>query len=183
MRYIKEGKTVSAAEHVPQYFRLSQAERLKKENENDTSVIVRPMTEADVKAISAIESRTFSMPWHEDDFREMINAEHAHYYVAEVDDKLVGAAGMQSVAGDGSINNILVDIPFRRRGIGRRLLMQMLADQASEVEIFSLEVRESNTAAIALYESMGFSLTAKRPDFYEKPREDALIYTRRGDLC
>jgi ribosomal-protein-alanine N-acetyltransferase len=93
------------------------------------------------------------------------------------------AAGMNIVAGDGSIGNILVDLPFRRRGIGRQLLARMLEDLASEVEIFSLEVRQSNTAAIGLYESMGFTMAGKRPDFYEKPREDALIYMRKGDLC
>jgi tRNA threonylcarbamoyl adenosine modification protein YeaZ/ribosomal-protein-alanine acetyltransferase len=174
MKYIKEGKTVHADDHAPVYFRMSQAEREKNEN----AVIIRPMTEADIEVISAIESRVFSMPWKPADFREMITAEFAHYYVAVVDEKLVGAVGMRNIAGDGQITNILVDIPFRRRGIGRKMLKHMLDELTGEVETFSLEVRAGNIAAINLYQSMGFELSGRRPGFYEKPDEDALLFMK-----
>jgi ribosomal-protein-alanine N-acetyltransferase len=83
---------------------------------------------------------------------------------------------MRAIAGDGQITNILVDIPYRRRGIGRKLLAHMLGETVNEVDIFSLEVRRGNTAAIQLYESMGFEMVGKRPGFYEKPTEDALVF-------
>ena len=170
--YIKEGKIVSAETHTPQYFRLSQAERVAL----TSSVSIRPMTEADVPVISVIESRTFSMPWRSEDFLEMINADFAHYYVAEKNGKLVGAVGARCIAGDGQITNILVDLPYRRLGIGQKLLEYMFKDLEGKVEMYSLEVRESNTAAINLYEKLGFKLVGKRPGFYEEPVEDALIY-------
>jgi tRNA threonylcarbamoyl adenosine modification protein YeaZ/ribosomal-protein-alanine acetyltransferase len=176
--YLKEGKTVKAADHTPLYFRLPQAEREKEKN--DTSVILRPMEINDVDVICNIESRVFSIPWKAEDFLQMIDEEYAHYYVAEVGGKVVGAAGMRAIAGDGQITNILVDIPYRRQGIGRKLLSHMLNETDAEVEIFSLEVRRSNTAAIRLYESMGFEMVGKRPGFYEKPTEDALIFHKRN---
>jgi ribosomal-protein-alanine N-acetyltransferase len=138
------------------------------------------METGDIAVICDIESRVFSIPWKAEDFLLMIDEEYARYYVGEVDGKVVGAAGMRAIAGDGQITNILVDIPYRQRGIGRKMLAHMLNETADEVEIFSLEVREGNIAAIKLYESMGFELVGKRPDFYEKPMEDALIYHMRN---
>ncbi|MCL2719232.1 MAG: tRNA (adenosine(37)-N6)-threonylcarbamoyltransferase complex dimerization subunit type 1 TsaB [Lachnospiraceae bacterium] len=175
MKYIKEGKTVSAAGHSPFYFRLSQAERVKA-SESETAVLIRPMTETDVEEISIIESRCFSMPWKAADFLEMITADFAHYYVAELKGKLIGAAGMRNILGDGQITNILVDLPYRRLGIGRKLLEYMFKDLAGKVEMYSLEVRAGNIAAIGLYEKMGFKKVGARPDFYEAPVENALIY-------
>ena len=167
--YLAEGKTTSAADHAPEYLRVSQAERL-------SAPTIRPMTEADIEVVSAIEGRVFSMPWSAADFHAMLEAPYAHYYVAEVGAKTVGAAGLHCVVGDGQITNLFVDLPYRRRGIARLLLERMIAEQAAETEIFSLEVRASNTAAISLYESLGFEICGRRPGFYEKPREDALIY-------
>jgi tRNA threonylcarbamoyl adenosine modification protein YeaZ/ribosomal-protein-alanine acetyltransferase len=170
MKYLKEGKTVNAADHAPVYYRLSQAER-------EMAVTIRPMTKDDVEIISEIESRVFSLPWKAADFLEMISADYAHYYVAELNSKPIGAAGMRLIAGDCQITNILVDVPYRRRGIGRKLLAYMLNDPVGEVETFSLEVRAGNEAAINLYQSLGFKLTGRRPDFYEAPVEDALLFT------
>ena len=175
MQYVKEGKTVNAADHTPLYFRLSQAERVKN-SENGASIIIRPMTEADIEEISIIESRSFSMPWKAADFLEMINADFAYYYVAEINGKPVGAVGMRNIVGDGQITNILVDLPYRRLGIGQKLLEYMFKDLDGEVEKYSLEVRESNIAAINLYEKLGFTKVGIRPDFYEAPVEDAYIY-------
>lgn len=171
MNYIKAGITKDAASHTPLYFRPSQAER-----EKANKVIIRPMTMTDVPEISEIESRTFSMPWKAADFLKMISEEYAHYFVATADEKPIGAIGMRNIKGDGQITNFLVDVPFRRRGIGRKLLEYMLSELKAEVETFSLEVRAGNTAAINLYQSMGFIKYGKRPDFYENPVEDALLY-------
>jgi ribosomal-protein-alanine N-acetyltransferase len=54
----------------------------------------------------------------------------------------------------------------------------MLDELAGEVESFSLEVRAGNVAAISLYEGMGFRMAGRRPDFYEKPVEDALVFVK-----
>ena len=76
-----------------------------------------------------------------------------------------------------SINNIAVSENYRRKGIARALLQKMLSD-LSCADSVTLEVRKSNAAAIALYESFGFEHVGERRGFYEKPTEDALLMTK-----
>lgn len=174
-RYLEEGVTVKAEDHVPVYLRLSQAER-----EKACQILIRPMETKDVEAISRIEANTFSMPWKASDFLEMIGTDYAYYYVAEIDDKPVGVCGMRKILEEGQITNVAVEEACRRKGIARKLLRHMLGEAVKEgAEIFSLEVRVGNTPAIRLYESLGFVSQGIRPGFYEKPREDAMIMTKR----
>ena len=149
--------------------------------DNSVSLIIRPMEDADVIAASELESATFSMPWKAKDFLEMVNADYAYYYVAIVGNKLVGIAGLRDIAGEGEITNIAVDTNYRGLKIGKRLVRTLL-DKCDELNIkdVTLEVRVSNDAAINLYESLGFVSEGIRPDFYEKPVEDAMIMWRRG---
>ncbi|MCL2253952.1 MAG: tRNA (adenosine(37)-N6)-threonylcarbamoyltransferase complex dimerization subunit type 1 TsaB [Lachnospiraceae bacterium] len=175
MKHLKEGKTVDASNHAPIYYRMSQAER-EKADKTKPDVNIRPMTAADIEVISRIESRVFSMPWKAEDFLAMVSEEFAHYYVAEIKGKPIGAIGMRNIKGDAQITNFLVDVPYQRRGIGRKMIDFMINDTKEAVEIYSLEVRVTNSAAISLYESIGFKFVGKRADFYEKPTEDALLY-------
>ncbi len=174
MQYLEEGKTASAKEHAPVYLRLSQAEREKAEQ-----VIIRPMETKDAEAISEIEAKTFSMPWKVGDFLEMIEADYAYYYVAEIDGKPVGVCGVRNIVGEGQITNVVVEERFRRKGIAGRLMRHMLAEAEKEgMKTYTLEVRVSNEPAIHLYENLGFKSQGIRPGFYEKPEEDALIMTK-----
>lgn len=149
--------------------------------DNSVSLIIRPMEDADVIAASELESATFSMPWKAKDFLEMVNADYAYYYVAIVGNKLVGIAGLRDIAGEGEITNIAVDTKYRGLKIGKRLVRTLL-DKCDELNIkdVTLEVRVSNDTAINLYKSLGFVSEGIRPDFYEKPAEDAMIMWRRG---
>ena len=71
---------------------------------------------------------------------------------------------------------VVVDFPFRRQGLGRLLMHHVLANAVgSGMRRATLEVRESNQAARGLYEGLGFTVTAKRPNYYTQPEEDALI--------
>ena len=84
------------------------------------------------------------------------------------------------MAGEGEITNVAVAKKFRRRGIGRALMEYMLKEaELLGMESATLEVRISNTPAIRLYESLGFQGEGVRPNFYEKPKEDALIMWKR----
>ena len=149
--------------------------------DNSVSLIIRPMEDADVTAASELESATFSMPWKAKDFLEMVNADYAYYYVAIAGNKLVGIAGLRDIAGEGEITNIAVDEKYRGLKIGKRLVRTLL-DKCAELNIkdVTLEVRVSNDTAINLYKSLGFVSEGIRPDFYEKPVEDAMIMWRRG---
>ena len=141
---------------------------------------IRPLEEKDVKTVSEIEARTFSMPWKEADFLEMIKADYAYYYVAEEDGRILGCCGLRNMAGEGEITNVAVDAPFRRRGIGELLLKRTLEEAGWHgISDCTLEVRVSNAPAIHLYEKFGFRGEGIRPNFYEKPKEDALIMWRR----
>ncbi|MDR2889280.1 MAG: tRNA (adenosine(37)-N6)-threonylcarbamoyltransferase complex dimerization subunit type 1 TsaB [Lachnospiraceae bacterium] len=172
-RYMQQGEVVTAADHAPIYLRLSQAER---EKAAQSPVIIRRMEIDDVAAVSALEAKVFTMPWSADDFLEMIAADYAYYYVAELAGQPIGACGVRYIVGEGQITNVLVAGEHRRKGIALRLMEQMLAEaQSAGITDFVLEVRASNQAAIKLYERLGFEVSGRRPDFYEKPVEDGLI--------
>lgn len=141
---------------------------------------IREMNASDVEAASRLEREAFSMPWSARDFLEMVEADYAHYYVAESEDGIVGCCGIRNIAGEGEITNVVVSAPYRRMGIGRKMMEYMLKMAAAEgVTATTLEVRVSNLPAIGLYESLGFKGEGVRPGFYEKPPEDALIMWKR----
>lgn len=141
---------------------------------------IRELTAEDVEAVSRIEQETFSMPWSPEDFLEMVEADYAYYYVAEVDGEIVGCCGIRNIAGEGEITNVVVASEYRGRGIGRALMEYMLSEAVFHgIGDCTLEVRVSNASAIRLYESLGFQSEGIRPGFYEKPKEDAMIMWKR----
>lgn len=173
--YFTQGKVQSGAEHAPEYLRLSQAERKRLEQ-----IHIRPMEKADVEIISRLEEETFSMPWSRDAFLEMITKEDAGYYVAEKNGRVIGGCGVLMAAGEGNITNVVVDKKERNKGIGTKMLQYLIEDGYKKgLEAFTLEVRVSNAAAIHVYEKLGFLSEGIRPNFYEKPTEDAMIMWKR----
>ena len=143
-------------------------------------VTVREMKASDVEAVSEIEHEAFSMPWSAEDFLEMVEADYAHYYVAESNGRIVGCCGVRNLMGEGEITNVVVAASYRGQGIGRQMLQYMLKEAKTfGIGDCTLEVRVSNTSAIRLYESLGFQGEGVRPRFYEKPVEDALIMWKR----
>ncbi len=143
-------------------------------------MIIRELMAADADAVSKIEQETFSMPWSPRDFLEMVEADYAYYYVAEVAGEIAGCCGIRNIAGEGEITNVVVAEKFRRQGIGKALMEYMLRKAPMQgIGDCTLEVRVSNEPAIHLYESLGFRGEGIRPNFYEKPAEDALIMWKR----
>ena len=176
--YYAQGKFVSGEEHVPEYLRLSQAERERAQEVQ--KVTYRRMTPEDVPAISRLEQETFSMPWSPDSFLEMIAKEDARYYVAERDGRLLGGCGVLMIAGEGNITNVVVTPEARNQGVGTGMLKHLMEEGSREgLTAFTLEVRVSNAAAIHVYEKLGFVSEGVRPGFYEKPTEDAMILWKR----
>ena len=85
------------------------------------------------------------------------------------------------VAGEAEILNLAVDPAHRRKGFGRQLVRQILTEwQKRSVQRIFLEVRESNSGAIKLYEGLGFRLVGRRKKYYSGPEEDALVLERAG---
>jgi ribosomal-protein-alanine N-acetyltransferase len=92
---------------------------------------------------------------------------------------VAGYVGMYLAGGEGEITNVAVAADFRRRGIGRALISELVARAGKRgVSRIVLEVRVSNHPAIALYEQMGFCRVGTRKGFYDFPKEDADIMIR-----
>lgn len=143
-------------------------------------ITYRQMVPADVPFISRLEEETFSMPWSTEAFLEMIEKEDARYYVAEEDGRLLGGCGVLMIVGEGNITNVVIAPEARNRGVGTGLLQYMMEEGEREgLTAYTLEVRVSNAPAIHLYEKLGFVSEGIRPNFYEKPTEDAMIMWKR----
>lgn len=143
-------------------------------------LIIRKLTEEDVEPLSAIESASFSMPWSAEDFAALLTRDYCVYYVAEVDGEVAGCCGMTNICNEGNIDNVVVAEKFRGQGIATALLERLLKEGDSlGVTAYTLEVRVSNASAIHVYEKLGFVSEGIRPNFYEKPTEDANIMWKR----
>lgn len=139
---------------------------------------IRPMAEKDVPAIAAIENECFVHPWSALSIEEELNNETARFFVAVFNGTAVGYVGANNISGEVYITNVAVLPRSRKNGIAKALLTKLIARcKAENAEFLTLEVRESNEPAKALYQSFGFTERGRRKRFYTDPAEDALIYT------
>lgn len=136
------------------------------------------MQEHHIKDILAVEQECFSHPWSEAMFKEEIGGKFAYYRVAEIDGKAVAYMGMWALSGEGHITNVAVGKNYRRQGIAKALIEHFINIAREEnLEFMTLEVRVTNTPAISLYKSFGFSEVGVRKKYYENV-EDALLLTK-----
>ena len=136
---------------------------------------IRKMTNQDIPAVREIEMESFSTPWSEEAFFNELANPNAHYYVWE-NEKIIAYAGFWLVLDEAGITNIAVRKSERGKGIGQQLVA-FLRNEAEELGALAitLEVRESNVPAIAVYQKNGFYPVGIRKDYYTKPTENALI--------
>lgn len=146
---------------------------------------IRIMREDDVPYVAQIEREAFSLPWSAEAFSTAVKDKNALFLVAEkcpADSSMeevlavAGYIGMYVSVPEGEITNVAVAAGLRGRGCGAGLVraMQQRAAAFGVNRIF-LEVRESNAAAIHVYNAAGFETIGRRRGFYELPREDALV--------
>lgn len=139
-------------------------------------MIIRKMNFGDVSAIAELEKVCFSDPWSENSIASEVENPLSYWLVAEVDGVVAGYVGSQTVLDASDMMNLAVSPDYRRQGIGQALVKALVEHlQQNKVIALLLEVRVSNTPAIALYESLGFEQVGRRPKYYHNPREDALI--------
>lgn len=135
----------------------------------------------DIKDIARLEKECFSCPWSENAVLEAMNHKTV-FFKAVKDKKTIGYISVTAVAGEGYINNIAVSKACRGQGVGTYLLDRAIRfGEEEKLEFLSLEVRASNKNAISLYEKSGFVNEGIRKNFYENPKEDGIIMTRRFD--
>lgn len=140
-----------------------------------------PMDRSHIPQIAALEKECFSMPWTENMLEDALFDPQASFIVAqdsEEEGNVLGYAGLHAVLDEGYIDNIAVVPDARRHGVADALLDVFCRFGEVNLAFLTLEVRKSNTAAIALYEKHGFRWAGLRPGYYQHPREDAVIMTQ-----
>lgn len=145
--------------------------------------IRRARTPDDLAAVDALQRQTFTNPWGTEAIRwELENTDVSRLYVMHVSGgALVGYCACWMVFDELHINSLAIDLEWRRRGMARRLLAHVLDEAAgSGANAATLEVRRSNTAARGLYEGLGFTVEGVRRDYYQDPREDAIVLWKRS---
>ena len=143
-------------------------------------VRIVPMTADHLDEVAELERICFSTPWSRNMLAEELdNALSAFLVALDESGKVVGYAGLQVVLDEGYITNVAVRPECRRQGIAGKLL-QVFLDfaQGNHLAFLTLEVRASNYDAIALYGSRGFRSVGRRKNYYEHPKEDAIIMTK-----
>ena len=127
-------------------------------------VRIVPMTADHLDEVAELERICFSTPWSRNMLAEELdNALSAFLVALDESGKVVGYAGLQVVLDEGYITNVAVFLDFA---------------QGNHLAFLTLEVRASNYDAIALYGSRGFRSVGRRKNYYEHPKEDAIIMTK-----
>ena len=139
-------------------------------------MIIEKMNATHVPQIAALEKLCFSDPWSEKSIETELSCRLSVWLVALEGEQVVGYVGSQTVIDESDMMNIAVHPDFRRRGIAEALVAELeaaLRQRGSRA--LTLEVRDSNAPAIALYEKLGFAQIGLRKNYYRNPKEDARI--------
>lgn len=138
-----------------------------------------PMTAQHLPAVAALEKICFPAdPWSNELFREALeNPSVAVLLAQRADGAILGYAVLSAVLDEGNVDNIAVAPDCRRRGVADALLSALTAFGRAHLACLMLEVRSSNGPAIALYEKHGFQAVGRRKNYYDAPKEDAVLMT------
>lgn len=134
------------------------------------------MNENHIEQIADLERLCFADPWSSSSIASELSNPLSLWVVAMDGKKLAGYVGSQSVMGWADMMNLAVDPLYRRKGVAKELIDQLVFRlKENKVTCLTLEVRASNAPAISLYTQMDFAEVGRRPGYYHKPKEDALI--------
>lgn len=139
-------------------------------------VVVREAGQEACSALAAVDASSFDVPWSVEAIRALFDGGLTRAWLARASGDVVGGALLRVVAGEGELLRIAVRPPARGRGVGRALLGVVLSAGADACPLgVHLEVRASNVAARHLYAGQGFVDHGRRRNYYEAPREDAIL--------
>ncbi len=140
------------------------------------NIQIREVLDQDIGVLARLETENFSDSWSREALIDSLNQSYVHIYGAYKKKELVGYIIFSHIVDELEIFRIAVRPAYRRAGIARMLLDTLMAFGKNEkVSRVLLDVRESNEAAFILYEKTGFKEDGRRRDFYENPREDAIL--------
>lgn len=176
IEYYKKGIFESAAEHRPDYLRMSQAERERAEKEKNSVVEVRKMTMEDSAAVAEMEHQIFSDAWSEKSVLETIRQPNGVCLMAEKAGRAAGYLLAYTAADEVEITRVATVKEMRRQGVGKALLSELEnLCRARGLKKILLEVRSGNTPARELYTAYGFREDGVRQKYYTNPLEDAVL--------
>lgn len=138
---------------------------------------IRLLRHADLRSVLSLERSVYPAPWRIEHFAQVIDLPGGMGWVAVgPTGEIVGYAVGWVAADEAELANIAVATGWRRRGVGRRLVdsVRQAACELGARRLY-LEVRASNLAAQSFYAGLGFEVVGRRPGYYARPREDALV--------
>ena len=137
------------------------------------------MRQEHIERLAEIETECFSTPWSDESLAAELSNPLAVFLVALCGGEIAGYVGMTQVIDEGYLANLAVTERFRRRGVAKALLGELIRlAKEHDLSFITLEVRRSNEVARRLYENFDFDEVGVRPDFYVNPVEDAILMTR-----
>jgi ribosomal-protein-alanine N-acetyltransferase len=143
-------------------------------------VSLRLMDEDEIEDVATLERQLFDSPWSEDSFRAELRNSVSTTFVLDNGASIIGYAVVWLIDDEMQIGKIAIAPPFRNLGIASWTLELMLEwARWHHVKDIFIEVRRSNESAIHLYEKFGFTMQGRRVDYYDAPREDALLMTAK----
>ncbi|MCJ7749694.1 MAG: ribosomal protein S18-alanine N-acetyltransferase [Armatimonadetes bacterium] len=139
-------------------------------------ITVAPMAPADLDEVLVIERHSFPSAWSKNSYERELRNRSSYYFAARHEDRLVGYIGMWVVVDEAHITTLAVHPGCRRRGLGSHLLRLLIehACQRGATRV-TLEVREQNLAAIAMYRAFGFQQTGVLHGYYGDTGENGLV--------
>lgn len=141
------------------------------------------MTSEHVPQVAALEKVCFSDPWSEKSVASELENSLSCWLVALDGETVAGYVGSQTVMDETDMMNIAVHPAFRRQGVARALILALIGELKKRgSRCLTLEVRASNDPARALYESLGFAHVGTRRNYYQNPKEDALILRKEWEI-
>ncbi len=137
----------------------------------------------DIKYIADIEKSIFKDYWGEETLLNSFDNNQIKYWVAKIDEEIVGYVALWILIDEGHITNIAVLEEYRKKGVGRKLIA-IVKKEMEELNLsrITLEVRKSNLVAQNMYNSEEFEVEGIRPKYYNDNGEDAVIMSYYGSL-
>lgn len=141
------------------------------------------MAQCHIAQVAELEKICFADPWSEKSIASELENPLSYWLVALEGSTVAGYAGSQTVLGETDMMNVAVRPECRRQGVAEALIAALIAGlKKRESHCLTLEVRDSNAPARALYEKLGFLEVGRRKNYYRNPGEDALILRKEWTL-